>query len=337
MGHPLLDMQVTGSEAEALLDKYGLQPNDGIRAEDKHKQIYDEIARGHSVTYVAGGTANAARAAAYILPPKTVVYTGCTGDDALKEQLSAANAREGVLEYYDVRKDMATGACAVIITGHHRSMVTSLRAAECFDQAWLETPHISALIDSAKVFYMESYWLTHDVNSLIYLANKSAQEGKTFVLNISAPFVPQFYKSELDQCMAVADVVVCNEAEARAWAVAEGVQTGDVLIIARALASFRKTNTARPRTAIITQGARSTVVYSSDWDEPKVYPVHPVEESQIVDTNGAGDAFLGGFLAAYVLGKHIDICIDVAHKMGAMTVQMVGPQYKWPKVSILSE
>ncbi|KZV69606.1 adenosine kinase [Peniophora sp. CONT] len=336
MGHPLVDMQVTNG-GEALLEKYGLQPNDGIQAEDRHMSIYEEIARDYKPIYAAGGTGNAARAAAYILPPGTVVYTGCTGDDALREQLSTANAREGVLEYYDIKKDMGTGACAVIITGHHRSMVTSLRAAQHFSRTWLEKPHIASLIDSAKVFYMEGYWLTHDTDGLLYLAEKSAKEGKTFALNISAPFVPQFYKSELDRCLAVADIVVCNEAEARAWALAEGLQTDDVLVIVRALASFRKANVARSRLAIITQGARSTVVFSSNWEEPNIYPVPPVEESQIIDTNGAGDAFVGGFLAAYALGKHIDLCIDVAHKLGSMTVQMVGPQFKWPKVQILSE
>ena len=83
MGHPLLDMQVT--DGEPLLKKYGLQPNDGIQAEDRHMSMYaciffpfgllpvrilnmavryDEIARDWKVTYAAGGTANAARAAA---------------------------------------------------------------------------------------------------------------------------------------------------------------------------------------------------------------------------------------------------------------------------------
>ena len=61
-------------------------------------------------------------------------------------------------------------------------MVTSLRAAECFNQAWLEQPHIAALIESAKVFYMEGYWLTHDLGSLLYLAEKSAQDGKVLYI-----------------------------------------------------------------------------------------------------------------------------------------------------------
>jgi adenosine kinase len=49
-----------------------------------------------------------------------VVYTGCVGDDDLAEQLKAANKREGLAEAYLVKNGEQTGACAVVITGHHR-------------------------------------------------------------------------------------------------------------------------------------------------------------------------------------------------------------------------
>lgn len=48
------------------------------------------------------------------------MYTGSVGDDDLAEQLKAANKREGLDEVYQVKKGEKTGACAVIITGHHR-------------------------------------------------------------------------------------------------------------------------------------------------------------------------------------------------------------------------
>ena len=49
----------------------------------------------------------------------------------------------------------------------------------------------------------------------------------------------------------------------------------------------------------------------------------PLADSQIVDTNAAGDAFAGGFLGAFVAGKSIDECIIAGHKLGAMCVQQV--------------
>jgi adenosine kinase len=101
---------------------------------------YDEIVKNYKVTYVAGGASqNAARGAAvslyavlsgfrfqiitlpqYVLPPDSVVYTGCVGDDDLAEQLRAANKREGLREVYLVKPGQKTGACAVVLTGHHR-------------------------------------------------------------------------------------------------------------------------------------------------------------------------------------------------------------------------
>jgi hypothetical protein len=56
----------------------------------------------------------------YVLPPNSVVYTGCVGDDDLAQQLKEANKREGLAEAYLVKKGEQTGACAVVITGHHR-------------------------------------------------------------------------------------------------------------------------------------------------------------------------------------------------------------------------
>jgi len=124
MGNPLLDMQVRNGEK--LLEKYGLKADDAILAGEKQTGIYDELVKEYQVSYVAGGAAqNAARGAAYVLPPKSVVYVGAVGDDDLAEQLKQANKREGLDQVYQVKKGEKTGACAVIITGHSRSLVTN--------------------------------------------------------------------------------------------------------------------------------------------------------------------------------------------------------------------
>jgi adenosine kinase len=94
--------------------------------------------------------------------------------------------------------------------------------------------------------------------------------------------------------------------------------------IGRALAILPKINPSRPRIVIFTQGPQQTVLASSaEPDSPKIYSVHPVPPDQIVDTNGAGDAFAGGFLGALVLGKTIDESIKVGHRLGAMCIQLV--------------
>jgi len=56
----------------------------------------------------------------YILPPNSVVYTGCVGADARADFLSEANEREGVRSAYNVHPTLPTGACAVLLTGQDR-------------------------------------------------------------------------------------------------------------------------------------------------------------------------------------------------------------------------
>jgi sugar/nucleoside kinase (ribokinase family) len=93
---------------------------------------------------------------------------------------------------------------------------------------------------------------------------------------------------------------------------------------------------------VITHGAESTVVASSSSSttslspNPKTFPVTKLADSAIVDTNGAGDAFAGGFVGALVLGKSVDEAVEVGHRMGAICVGQVGPAFKWPKVDVLN-
>ena len=57
-------------------------------------------------------------------------------------------------------------------------------------------------------------------------------------------------------------------------------------------------------------------VIAVEHGKVRSYPVTPLASSDIVDTNGAGDAFVGGFLAQRILGQVIFIicsCIIKTH------------------------
>jgi adenosine kinase len=123
--------------------------------------------------------------------------------------------------------------------------------------------------------------------------------------------------------------------------------------IASAIANLPKANASRPRLVLITQGANATLVASSSPSSPesaaikanltnsdpnpKTFPVPKLSDDQIVDTNGAGDMFAGGFLGALALGKTLDVCVETGHKLGQMCVSQVGPTLKYPKENVLSQ
>jgi adenosine kinase len=144
-------------------------------------------------------------------------------------------------------------------------------------------------------------------------------------LNLSAPFISQFFSKQLQDILPYTDVIIGNESEAEAWASATGLPNfTDLPGIARSIALFPKSNRSRPRIVIFTQGAQNTVVVTSDKpDSPMSFPVNPLGDDQIVDTNGAGDAFAGGFVGALVAGKKLDESILAGHALAGASVQQV--------------
>ncbi len=56
LGNPLLDITIAGDAK--FLEKYGLQANNAIEADDRHKKMFDDIVQNHNPTYIAGKATN---------------------------------------------------------------------------------------------------------------------------------------------------------------------------------------------------------------------------------------------------------------------------------------
>ncbi|THW64414.1 Ribokinase-like protein [Aureobasidium pullulans] len=208
-------------------------------------------------------------------------------------------------------------------------MCTDLAAANCY-----KVEHLKEnwdLVKQAKIYFVGGYHLTVSVPAIMALAEEAAAENKTFMLSLSAPFICQFFKDQLDQTSPYWDYVVGNETEARAFAAAHDLNTEDIPTIAKHMANLPKKNTQRKRTVIITQGTEPTVIAVQGDDEVKSFPVHVVNKDEIADTTGAGDAFAGGFLAGMAKGESIEKCVDMGSWLAKLSIKELGPAYPFPK------
>lgn len=334
LGNPLLDLQVDVDAA--YLQKYDLKADDAILAEEKHMPIYDEVLKMDGLKLVAGGAAqNAARGAQYILPENSVVYFGSTGKDVYYEKLVDANAQYGLRTEYQIQETTATGKCAALISGKHRSLVTDLAAANLFQASHLKKPENWALVEQAKYFYIGGFHLTVSPEAIELLGQHAADNDKVFVLNFSAPFIAQFFKDPLDKSLPFCDYIIANESEAAAYAESHGLDTTDVVEIAKHVAKLPKANANKPRTVVFTQGTEPTVtvVYDAKADSYEVneYKVRELAADDVVDTNGAGDAFAAGFLASLVQEKSLPEAVDVGQWAASLSIQEVGPTFPFPK------
>jgi len=298
MGNPLLD--ISAEVGQDMLDKYEVQLDSAILAEDKHQPIYKDLVDNYNPKYIAGGaTQNSIRVAQWMLSSAgmndATAFMGCVGKDDF----------------------------GVLVKGGERSLVTKLDAANNFKPSHLETPKAKEIIEAAKFYYIAGFFLTVSVESLKAVAEHAAAENKTFCLNLSAPFIIDFFGDQVAEAMPYADYLFCNESEAAAYA--KKHELGDDLKeVALKVAALPKKNASRPRTVVFTQGDKSTIVARDG--KVTEYAVEALSKDLLVDTNGAGDAFVGGFLSQLVQDKDIEAAVKAGHYAARHIIQVSGTQ-----------
>jgi len=323
LGNPLLD--VAAAVTLDYLKKWNLKPNDAILADERHKELPDELKKLFPVKFIAGGSAqNTLRTAQWVLRkyPKACVMMGSIGEDFFGKCMQARAEEDGLKCEYMIKKDIPTGICSVLISdsGKNRSMVADLAAANHFEKEFLLSKWSN--VENARICYATGFHLTVCPEGELEVAQYcSKHDDKIFIFNLSAPFISQVFGKEVEKVSPYANVIFGNESEALAYADLKKYKNTDQMEIAKLIASEPRANENKPRIVIITQGSDPIVVaYVLPGQELKTlrHDVPELNKEEIVDTNGAGDASSGGFLGALVLNnyelseKSIRQCLTVA-------------------------
>eukprot|EP00543_Licmophora_paradoxa_P002244 CAMPEP_0202449502 /NCGR_PEP_ID=MMETSP1360-20130828/8223_1 /ASSEMBLY_ACC=CAM_ASM_000848 /TAXON_ID=515479 /ORGANISM="Licmophora paradoxa, Strain CCMP2313" /LENGTH=343 /DNA_ID=CAMNT_0049067441 /DNA_START=15 /DNA_END=1046 /DNA_ORIENTATION=+ len=324
MGNPLLD--ISANVEQDILDKYDVKLDTAILAEEKHLPIYKELMDKFNPSFIPGGaTQNSIRVAQWMLQDKKnqTAYTGCVGSDDYAKTLEECATKDGVLVNYMTDESTPTGTCAALIKGGERALVANIAAANNFKPSHLDTEKSKEIIEAAQFYYVAGFFLTVSVESLVKVADHAVEKNKVFCLNLSAPFIIDFFGDQVATALQYADFLFCNESEAAAYAKKHELGE-DLKEVALKVAAMPKKNEARKRHVVFTQGSKSTIVaYDGKVSE---YMVDPLAKDKLVDTNGAGDAFVGGFLSQLVQGKSIEECVKAGHWSARFIIQTSGTQ-----------
>ena len=328
--NPLLDISVNVDES--FLNRFGLEANSAILASPDHLPLYDEIKKFPEVFYSAGGASqNTIRVAKWMAGPATrAVYIGCVGEDDNQIQMKKSVTDSGVDPIYQTTPDHPTGTCAVLVNGKNRSLVANVGAANFLKQSHLEN-NLNLILKS-QIIYSSGFLITTSTESLDFISTTlqslsgrpSSSSRPRFVFNLAAPFLSQVevFRTVLMRTIESVDYLFGNDDEARALSSSLGWGIEDVAEIALRLAKLPK-QTDGERTVIITQGPQATVVTTSSGSATN-HPIRILPEEAIVDTNGAGDAYAGGFIAGLSLNKPITECCDAGSYAAWEVIQRSG-------------
>lgn len=254
-----------------------------------------------------------------------IIFTGCISNDAFGEMMMKKAEEDGVTTRYSICETIPTGTCAVCLTdqGKNRSLCAFLGASQKFTDQHLRE-NWEELVVNTDIIYMSGFLLAVTPSTYHLLGDhiaKSTDKTRRFSLNLSAPYVSAVFGSELEKIMKYVDILFGNDDEILAYAEYKKWQTKNVEEIATKIVEDEKARSEVGRIVIVTQGERPIVVVQKVGGQVDIkhFACDPIPDSELVDTNGAGDSFAGGFLSQYLHQAPLEFCI----KMGTYAAREI--------------
>jgi sugar/nucleoside kinase (ribokinase family) len=202
----------------------------------------------------------------------------------------------------------ATACCVIAVTPDgQRSMSTYLGACREIAADDVDAKAIAA----GTVLYIEGYlWDAEDATAAIRKAIAAARGAERKVaLTLSDPFCVGRYRDEfLALLRSDVDILFANEEEVKAL-----YEVSDFDAALQAAREWKGL-------AVLTRSAKGCVI-AAESGEVHVLDAEPV--ARVIDTTGAGDQFVAGFLYGYARGKDLRSC----GRLGGMAAAEVISHY----------
>jgi adenosine kinase len=260
----------------------------------------------------------------------SVGVLGSVGEDIYGELYEKLLREEDIVPIFQRFKEVNTGICAVFCCFKDRGHITDLGASILISEGFIESVWDS--LKQVELIYTELFILKHRRGIVFSLAELGICDKKIFGFNLPSFYFIDTYLEDIRHLFEYADIVFTNAAEAKLFGNLLGIMdTNNLSDLCEALAKLNKKNVTKKRVVVITCGPDP--VYVTEYDhykknityKAKHYPEN-VDDDCIIDTNGAGDAFAGGFLSRYIKGQSLDDCAKAGHWAAALIIQTRGCQ-----------
>lgn len=331
--NPLLD--VTVDVDEDFLKEYELEKNCAYVYGPQYRQLFERILT-HDTLHVSPGGAglNTARVAQWMwqhVLDKTsghVMYVGCVGRDKYGEQIREKAVKDGVTMELEVSTSLPSGLCAVCKVGDDRTLIANVSSASALSDDFLASAAVERGRAVANVVYTTAYAnvcrVQQTLRTMAGTRTRTLPSGAKQVtaMGLSNRKVLEEFGEDLVDVLEKVDIVIGNREEMADLAMMLQWVPSDMsdTELAEKIATEMMYDKHTVRRVIMTRGLEPIVYATSEGlvGEVVVAPKAPSKDK--LKTTGAGDAFAGGFLAAFVTNpNHLEYCC----RMGARAATYV--------------
>ncbi len=199
------------------------------------------------------------------------------------------------------------GHCLTLVEESGERTFITLPGIECeFQLEWFENINPS---DYSRV-YVSGYEIEGNGGGNIIRFLKANKHLEVFFA--PGPRVTYIQEEKMNELFSISPVVHLNKEEVLTFTREEDVCNAMKSLYERTKAQI-----------IVTCGNEATLIY----DGEEIIST-PVESVTVIDTSGAGDAHLGGFIVGRMLGQTVLDAVVFANEIAGCVVQTKGPTYR---------
>ena len=311
-------------------EKYRLHFGETVFANQSNVGFFQELENMPQVTYIPGGSIqNTLRVTAFCLntnPMNAKMFKltmlGATGKDNYRDKIINAFNQLGVNHILEIVPNMPTSRCGVGIHQKERCLVPEIKASNQLTEEFINE-HQDEIFQH-EVLLIEGYFLQEKFELCQHLCSKFKDQRKLVILTLSAITIVQQHNDKVIELAHYADMIVGNMGELEALAEVKNMDYKTTFEKAS-----RKLTTKKDRVFVITHGTKGVIVGKYDYTKGSmdfIFQCFPtlMKLEDIVDLNGAGDAFLGGFLSQYMQGKNLEACCKAGNDAAGLILKSVG-------------
>ncbi len=328
IGNPIVD--ISAEITQEILKLYNLHFGETVFANPSNEGFYKALEDMPQVTYIPGGSIqNTLRVAAWCLymNPENinlfkVTMLGATGNDTYCNKIISAFNQSGVNHILQKIPNMETSRCGVGIHQKERCLVPQIKASNCLTEDFVNEHEKEIMSHDALL--IEGYFLQEKYDLCLNLCTKFKDQRKVVILTLSAVTIVQQHKDKIMEIANYSDIIVGNMGELETLAEMNGMDYKTTFEKVSKNLTIKK-----DRLFLITHGSKGAIVGKYDYTRGNIdfilqcFP-SVMKMEDIVDLNGAGDAFLGGFLSQFMQGKNLEACCKAGNDAANVILKNIG-------------
>jgi adenosine kinase len=332
-GSPLID--IIADVPNEFVKRNNIIMNTSTHSSAKDVTWFDEFIN-FKLTYIPGGCQfNAMRVFNWMLQhnekeSEIMGFLGSVGKDNYSDVYQNLLLGENIIPIFEDIENNNTGMCLVVCNNRERAHITDLGASTSISKEFIN--RVWNNFKDVKLIFTELFIIQHQKEFCYKLAEFGKDDDKIYSFNLPSNFFLKKFKEDIINLIGYADVVFSNFDEAKTFCnEINKLEEDSIKEIIKKLVKLPKKNKNKKRIFVITSGPLDAWCCAYDFMKEKItfckgFPPNDVKEDLIIDTNGAGDSFAGGFLSNYLKGRTLTDCMIAGHWASSVIIQQRGFQ-----------